>query len=542
MRRFEMSSSADEIVGILKEAGVDVAFGIPSIHNMRLYEALRKDSSIRHILCRQETMAAHMADGYARAGHRLGVVISSTGPGTGYMVPAIHEAWGSCSPVLMITTNIKAAKIGRGFGALHELQEQDTLFSHITKAAMTVRSENEVQALTREAIHTALSGRPGPVYLEVSTDLLDRPISSEVDEDSGKGDEGGGLPDLEAVVALISRAKQPLIVVGSGGISPEVAAHINTLAETLAAPVMSTVSSKGTMAEDHPLAFGNITRKGVIREIIASCDVTLVIGSRLREVDAKRRGMAFSQLIHVDWDAQWIDKNFPAEVALIGDIPGILKEILHRLEPASLSDQRLMWIKEMRKRLEAELIKIREAHVEMQYLEVIRGSLPRESTLVIDNTQLGYWAEYFYPSYSQGGLVAARGSATIGFAFAAAMGVKTACPEKPVMALIGDGGFLYGAQELATCMRHKIGFPVIVVNDNAYGVIAYLQRGAYQEVYESDLTNPDFVALARAYGAEGTRVDSPSALDAALKKAFASEGLWVIELVTPSVEPPFPRY
>ena len=178
----------------------------------------------------------------------------------------------------------------------------------------------------------------------------------------------------------------------------------------------------------------------------------------------------------------------------------------------------------------------------MQYLEVIRGSLPRESTLVIDNTQLGYWAEYFYPCHSQGGLVAGRGSATIGFAFAAAIGVKTACPERPVLALIGDGGFLYGAQELATCMRHGIGFPVIVVNDNAYGVIAYLQRGAYQNVYESDLTNPDFVALAGAYGAEGIRVDSPSALDAALEKTFASKGLWVIELVVPSVEPPFPRY
>ena len=182
-----MRSSADEIVGILKDADVDAVFGIPSIHNMRLYEALRKDSSIRHILCRQETMAAHMADGYARAGQRLGVVISSTGPGTGYMVPAIQEAWGSCSPVLMITTNIKGAKIGQGFGALHELQDQDTLFRHITKAAMIVRSEDEVQALTREAIHTALSERPGPVYLEVSTDLLDRPISGQGKEDSGKG-------------------------------------------------------------------------------------------------------------------------------------------------------------------------------------------------------------------------------------------------------------------------------------------------------------------------------------------------------------------
>jgi thiamine pyrophosphate-dependent acetolactate synthase large subunit-like protein len=215
--------------------------------------------------------------------------------------------------------------------------------------------------------------------------------------------------------------------------------------------------------------------------------------------------MDFSQLIHVDWDAQWIDKNFPAQVALIGDVPSTLKTILNRLQPSSLSDRRLMWIKEMRIRLEGELKKIREAHMEMQYLDVIRGLLPREGTLVI-------------------------------------IGVKTACPERPVLALIGDGGFLYGAQELATCMRHKIGFPVIVVNDNAYGVISYLQRGAYQKVYESDLTNPDFVALGRAYGAEGIRVDSPSTLEAALKGALASQDLWVIELVIPSVGPPFPQY
>jgi acetolactate synthase-1/2/3 large subunit len=299
-----MSSGADEIVGILKEAGVDVVFGIPSIHNIRLYETLRKEPAIRHILCRQETMAAHMADGYARTGHRLGVVISSTGPGTGYMVPAIQEAWGSCSPVLMITTNIKAAKIGQGFGALHELQDQETLFRSITKATITVQSENEVEALTREAIHTALSGRPGPVYLEVPTDVLDRSISSKEERDLEEKDTGDDLPGLEEAVSLLHSARQPLLVVGSGALIAE-------------------VNSKGVMAEDHPLVFGNVTRKGVIREIIASCDVTLVIGSRLREVDAKRRGMDFSQLIHVDWDAQWIDKNFPAQVALIGDIPSI---------------------------------------------------------------------------------------------------------------------------------------------------------------------------------------------------------------------------
>jgi len=138
--------------------------------------------------------------------------------------------------------------------------------------------------------------------------------------------------------------------------------------------------------------------------------------------------------------------------------------------------------------------------------------------------------------------MAPRGSGTIGFAFAAAVGAKTVSPEKPVLALIGDGGFLYGAQELATCMRHKIGFPVIVVNDKAYGVIGFLQRFAYQNVYESDLTNPDFVALAKAYGAQATRVSSPTALGESLKNAIRSKGMWVIELVMPSVEPPFPRY
>jgi len=536
-----MHSVADEIVRNLKEGGVDMVFGIPSIHNIRLYESLREEPSIHHVLCRQETMAAHMADGYARAGHRLGVVISSTGPGSGYMVPALQEAWGSCSPLLMVTTNIATSKIGQGLGSLHELEHQDALFRHVTKATISVRSEKEIPSGIREAIHTAISGRPGPVYLEVPTDLLDRPIPGEADKDLTRPAEKV-ISGLEEALSLIRQAKQPLLVLGSGAIRPEMGTPINTLAETLAAPVMTTVNSKGVMAEDHPLAFGNITRKGVIREVIESCDLTLAIGSRLREVDTKRGGLHFSQLIHMDWDERWVNKNFPSKMALVGDLHAILKALLERLQPIAPPDGRLGWVKQMQGKRGKELHEIREAHVEMRYLDVIRGSLPRESVLVIDNTQLGYWAEYFYPSYCPRGLIAPRGSGTIGFAFAAAVGAKTASPEKPVLAVIGDGGFLYSAQELATCMRHKIGFPVIVVNDRAYGVIGFLQQLAYQKVYESDLTNPDFVALAKAYGAKATRVSSPEALGKSLKNAIGSKGMWVIELVMPSVEPPFPRY
>jgi acetolactate synthase-1/2/3 large subunit len=161
---------------------------------------------------------------------------------------------------------------------------------------------------------------------------------------------------------------------------------------------------------------------------------------------------------------------------------------------------------------------------------------------VIDNTQLAYWAEYFYPSYQPNGIIAAKGSGLLGFSFPGAIGAKVAWPSKPVVGIIGDGGFLYTAQELATCVRHKIGFPLIVVNDNAYGVIGYLQRTAYQEEYEARLTNPDFVAFANSFGVAATRVNSPEGLGQALEKALRSGEMHLIELQVDIPAPPFGKY
>jgi len=537
-----MNSEAEEIVKTLKEADVDVVFGIPSIHNIRLYEALRKEPAIKHILCRQETTGTMMADGYARAGHRLGVMISSTGPGSGYAVPALQEAWGSCSPVLLITTNIPAKKIGKGLGTLHELDDQDALFRKITKAAISIRPGDDIRAMTRKAINVALSERPGPVYLEVPTDLLDKPISKVSGGETEEADQLKTFSGIEKALTLLRHAKQPIILAGTDAVRAGIHEDIRILAEALGAPVITTANAKGIIAEDHPLVMGNAARRGVVREIVQSCDVALAIGTRLREVDAKRRGLLLPQLIHVDWDGRWVGKNFPTEVALMGDIPSMVKVLLNKLEPGSSVERRLMWIEEMKKRIEQEVSEIRQDHLEVRYLDVIRKKLPRESTLVIDNTQLGYWAEYFYPSYCPDGLMAAKGSSIIGFAFAAAIGAKIACPEKPILALIGDGGFLYSTQELATCIRYKVGFPVIVVNDNAYGIIAYLQRSAFEKEYESRLNNPDMVALARAYGAQAARVESLTGLEESLEKAFASDELWVIELAGSFPEPPFGRY
>jgi thiamine pyrophosphate-dependent acetolactate synthase large subunit-like protein len=537
-----MKSGAQEVVRVLKEANVEVVFGIPSVHSISLYEALRREPSIRHILCRQETMAAHMADGYARAGHRLGVVLSSTGPGAAYTVPAIQEAWGSCSPVLMIATNIPCSKIGRGFGALHEIENQDSLFRSITKAALLVRSGKTIRDMTQQAVDIALSGRPGPVYLEIPTDLLGKPLTQGNVTAMQKPHNTISEYDLEKAVSMIRKAKRPLLIAGTGVVRADMAGDVLTLAEMLTAPVITTTNGKGVIPEDHFLAAGNAARRGATLEMIRQCDLAIAIGTRLREVDAKRRGLSLPPLIHVDWDNEWVNKNFPAEIALTGSIPFIVKALLERLGLDTAPEQRVAWMRAIREKMELETKNIRQAHLEMGYLEAIRKALPREGVLVIDNTHLGYWAEYFYPSYCTGGLMAARGSTTIGFAFAAAMGAKIACPEKPVLALIGDGGFLYGAQELATCVRHKMGIPVIVANDNAYGTIAYLQRSAYKVEYESQLTNPNFVALARAYGVQAARVDSPAALEKHLEKALQSNDMWVIELTASFSEPPFARY
>lgn len=545
-----MPPRAEGIVRALQEAGVQTVFGIPSVHNIALYEALRHTRAIRHIVCRHEAAATHMADGYARASGHVGIIISSTGPGAGLTLAALQEAWGSCSPVVMITTNIDAAKIGKGLGALHELEEQTALFRTVAKATVAVRDGDDCYHLTKNAIATALRGRPGPVYLEVPTDLLaadslsHRPAVEERELPFPARHESPALPPrLGEAVALLRRARQPLIIAGTDAVRARLGPEITALAEALCAPVITSTPGKGIVAEDHPLAFGNAARRFVVKELVPGCDVALAIGTRLREVDAKRRGLMLpEQLIHVDWDERWVGKNFPTPLPLIGDLRLIAQELCRQLAGEPYTGPRQERVAAWRHQAEAEMRTLRQELVEIRYLEAIRQLLPRDSALVIDNTQLGYWAEYFYPSYQPHGLVAAKGSALLGFSFPGAIGVKLAWPEKAVVGLIGDGGFLYTAQELATCVRYGVGFPLIVVNDNAYGVIGYLQRTAYQAEYEARLTNPDFVAFAGSFGVAATRVRTPEELQQAVGHALQSGQMHLIELQVEIAAPPFGRY
>ena len=539
-----MPRGADGIVLALKEAGVSTIFGIPSIHNIGLYESLRHESSIRHIGCRHEAGATHMADGYARASRGLGVIVSSTGPGAGFTVSALQEAWGSCSPVLMITTNIDAAKIGKGLGVLHELEEQTSLFQTITKEVIIPRTGEGLYAAAKRAIALAQAGRPGPVCLEVPTDLMAGDAPAETPTPPNGAPASPRLPPrLDEAVAMLRTAKQPLILAGTDAARANIAGDVQALAEALCAPVITNTPGKGVVPEDHALAFGNAARKLVVKDIVPGCDAAVVIGSRLREVDAKRRGLALpEQLIHVDWDERWISKNYLAALPLVGDIGAIARALRTQLEGEPYTGPRQERTAAWRRQADAEIERLGRERPEIQSLQAIRTVLPRDSALVVDNTQLGYWAEYFYPSYQANGIIGAKGSGLLGFSFPAAIGVKIARPDTPVVGLIGDGGFLYTAQELATCVRHNVGFPLIVANDDAFGVIGYLQRTAYQEAYQAQLTNPDFLAFAAAFGVPATRVQSPPELQSVLDRTLASGEMHLIEYQLTIQEPPFGKY
>ncbi len=542
-----MSRVSELFVQALKKAGVERVFGIPSIHNIGLYDALRGEPAIQHILCRHESCATHMADGYARAGKGVGVVITSTGPGAGYLVAPLVEAWGSSSPVLAITTNIPTNQIGRGTGTLHELKDQDLIFKNITKERFCLRTGDDVWTMVPQAVQTALSGRPGPVYCEVPTDLWDLDLPGEAEAppamDPARGpEEWSG--DLDLAAKLLSEAERPVIVAGTGAVRAGIGEAIQALCQAIQAPLITNAEGKGLIPEDQELAFGNAARRGVVREYLRSSTIALAIGTRLRATDFHRRGVSLPRLIQVDWDDTWIGKNYPAEMRIIGDIRMIARRLSERVRSKTpgngSSGGRFSALKD---KIREERKTVAKECREIEYLDTLRRVLPRDGSLVVDNTLLGYWAEYFYHSLRPGGLVTGKGSSIIGFGFPAAVGLKIACPERTVIAVTGDGGFLYGAQELATCRRHGIGFPLVVVNDGAYGMIALLQRQIYgRGDFETDLVNPDLPALAAAFGFGAERVATPQGLEQALRSALASKEMRLIELAVSFQENPFARY
>lgn len=523
------------IVKSLVTQGVDTIFGLPGVQNDYLYNALYDEQDkIRVIHTRHEQGAAYMALGYALSSNRAGVYNVVPGPGFLNTTAALSTAYACNAKVLCLTGQITSTHIGRGIGFLHEIPDQLGILRSLTKWAARIDSPAEAPVLVSEAFTQMMSGRPRPAGLEVAMDVLSR--NNEVDLTPIRAKSRRPPVDAEAIdqaAQLLGQAKNPLIFVGSG--AAEAAEEVKLLAEALQAPVISSFSGRGVLTSrhylSHPLPVGY--------HLLEKADALLAVGTRL-QFPLMYWGLPRElKVVRVDIDPTEPNRVTPPAVALVAHC----RDALQTLVPAIEKYNRVRPSREEEMKAITAEVDEQLAFLEPQrtFLKVIREALPDDGIFVDEVTQIGYVSRLMLPCYQPYTHITPGYQGTLGYGFATALGVKVANPDKPVLAVAGDGGFMFTVQELATAVQHKIGLVTLVFNDDAYGNVRRMQKNQYgNRVIASDLHNPDFVKLAESFGAHGLRVEQPGELRQAIERGFAADGPTIIEIPVGEMPDPWP--
>jgi len=534
----EVHTGGEWVVEALRAAGVRHVFGLPGVHNLAIYDALLRQHDIAHILSRHEQGAAFMADGYARASGRPGVVVVTTGPGATNVLTPLVESFAGSQPILALMSDIPAALIGKGLGALHEVPNQIDCFKPVTRWAETVTDGRGIAAAIERAFHLFRTTRPGPIALSLPTDLL------VAKTERRRATLRGSLPTcdarrIEAATKRLRAAKRPLIVAGGGVIASDASAELASLAHRLVAPVITSVMGRGAIPESDPLWLGVLPNYRSTKAALEQADVILAVGCRFahRSTKGLLLNLEFKPeqaLIHIDIDPSVIGLMHRPAVGIVGDARDGLRNLLANLGYGSAaSEWDADWIRSQRDvrwpRYSAQVDRL---------IQILRRALDPRAIVVNDQTGLNYWMEWHFPVLEPRTFLYPVGSATLGYGVPAAIGAKIAHPEKQVLAVLGDGGFMFSVNELATAVKYDLGIVFLVLNDQRYGAIKYLQEGIFGKPYEVDLANPDFPALARAFGAQGVRVDAVDELPEVLTRALRHRGPTVLELPM-AIEPPW---
>ncbi len=529
-----MATGAEFLVQLLTERGVEVAFGLPGVHNLALWEALR-DSPIRLVGVRHEQTAAYAADGYARAGGRLGVALTTTGPGAANTLGAVGEAWASRSPVLVVATDIpsRLRRPGTYRGVLHETTDQAAMFAPVTKATHRALAPELVAPAAAAAVLEATSEPTRPVYLEIATDLLGAELPAG-DVFTGALDEPTANGELDAAVERLAKAERPLLWIGGG--TRGAGAAIARLAERLAAPVLTTYGAAGVLPPSHPCLVGLPPHVAPAGRLWDEADVVLAIGSDLDGIQTQNFAMPQPPaLIAVNLDPEDAAKNYRVDMVLEGDATRLAATLAERLP--------------QRDGLEALGRRLHEVRAEacgaldgraLRFLDAMRFALPEAAVVVADMCIPGYWLAGFFTPPAPRRLQIPLGWGTLGYAFPAALGAALA-DTGPVVAVAGDGGFLFACGELATMAQERIPLTAVVVDDGGYGMLRYDQDVEGRTRYGVDLRTPDFEALAGAFGIRAQTVDGlDDAFGEALSEHVADEAPSVLVARTPEplVPPP----
>jgi acetolactate synthase I/II/III large subunit len=519
----KIPTGAERLVQCLEEQDVELIFGLPGGAAIPLFDAL-VDSKIRLVQVRHEQGATHMADGYARATGKPGVVFVTSGPGATNTVTGLMTAFMDSSPVIVISGQMPIASLGKD-----AFQEADVtgITYPVVKHSYLVTNVNDIPRVVKEAFYLATSGRPGPVLIDLPKDVSSSPCTApRVDSVKIPGYSVPTLPDrptLEEAAKLLRKSRRPILLVGHGAVISDAGKAITKLAEKLQSPVVTTLLGKGVVDETHRLHLGMLGMHGTAyaNKAVAACDLIMSIGSRWDDrITGKVDAFCSDAVrIHVDIDAAEFDKTVKCQLHLLGDAQQTIKALLplvSKLDTAEWLEQCNLW----REQFPLSYLKdgaLRTPEIIDRLNHLTKG----EAIIVTDVGQHQMWSAQYTLSRANRSWISSGGAGTMGFGFPAAIGAQLGRPDKQVWVIVGDGGFQMTLAELATAVIHKLPVKVIISNNRFLGMVRQWQELFFDNRLSGVVLegNPDFVALAQAYRAKGFRLERADQIDAVLAEA-----------------------
>jgi acetolactate synthase-1/2/3 large subunit len=519
-----MPSCGEALIALVQRAGVTTVFGIPGVHTLELYRGIGA-SGLRHVAPRHEQGAAFMADGYARVTGRPGVCVLIGGPGLTNAITPIAQAYHDSIPMLVISGAVPATQ--RHLGEIHDLPDQRELLAQVTAFSHTVEDPEELPEVFTRAARVFHSQRPRPVHIAIPVDVLSCPTQVP-DWTPPPPDRPRADPDAVArAAAILAGAQRPLVLLGGGArdAGPEALA----LARALDAPVGLTINARGTIPDDDPLCLGSALSFDPISNLLREADATLLVGSQLSDLElwGLNEPLSLSRLVRIDIDADQLPRRWSPEVALHGDAAATLRAVAEALPagPAGSKARAAASVRDAR----AALAPPREVARFRPLLDVLDRVLPSDRIVAGDSTQPVYAANHLLPMATPRSWLMPIGYGCLGCALPMALGAKLAAPERPVLALAGDGGFQFSVQELATA--RDLGLPVValVYDNRGYGEIREAMDHAGVGHIGTDATTHDLLQIAGGFGVAAVRSTSLSELEQQLGDALRADGPTVIE-------------
>ena len=529
-----MMTGGEALARSLAGEGVEVVFGIPGIQIYGIVAALRDEPGIRLISTRHEQAATYMADGYARASGRPGVALVVPGVGLYNSASGLTNAYSRSSPVLLIAGQIPRGAIGKGRGAVHEIENQSGAVSSVTKWQRQVSRPREVPEAVFEAFRQMRTGRPRPVLIEIPPEAGVEREEVQLRSSARISRIVPSPDDLREAAQVIAESRLPVIYAGGGVARSDAEAALARLAEATNIPVVTSSGGKGTIPDDHPLSYGScFSPRGERQEMNQLYDVMLaadvVIGIGTRFSLGNPAGEA-STLVNINIDHTELTRHQANTIPLHGDAGATIEALLPYLaeEKAGNRSSPAEAVTAARNLIAYYDIRLQEPQYPV--LEAIQRGIPEEAFTVWDVTQFGYYARTHFKVNHPKTYIDSGYSFNLGYAFPTALGVKVARPGSPVVCLAGDGGFMFNSSELSTAMKYGINVVTVVFRNDSYGNVARDLNETFGGTYGTDLHNPDFVRFAESFGAVGMRAADPLELETLILLALERKAPVVIDV------------